>query len=73
MDLDNVALGHLVDSITEIHENSKMVGSIDENIEYVDFKDDEIKRFIAALWIDRYSSSREGFKNEVSKSVSDRI
>lgn len=73
MDAENVALGHLISSITEIHRNSRESGSIDGNIDFFDFSEEEIKDFVAALWLDRYTTSREGFKDEVSKSVSERI
>ena len=69
----NIALTHLLQSISDIHLESKSKGFIEDGIDYFDFDIEELKGLIAALWEDRYTNSRESFKDEVGKIITEKM
>jgi hypothetical protein len=69
-----VSFNHLLNSILQTHK-SKKEQKVDNitGVQYVDFSDSELTTLVQVLWTDRYTSSREEFKNAVSEVISKRI
>lgn len=70
---DNVALKHLLQAMEDIHTQSKEGLAEAQGIEVFEFSNEDLKEYIAALWIDRYTSSRVSFQDAVSKSVEQKL
>jgi hypothetical protein len=69
----NVAYNHLVDSVLRRHAEHKAEDSADVEDDYFEFTEDELKRIVEALWIDRYASERKTFKGAVGDVVSKKV
>jgi hypothetical protein len=69
-----VSFNHLLNSILQTHK-SKKDQNIDSvtGVQHVDYSDSELTTLVQVLWNDRYTSSREEFKNAVSEVISKRI
>ncbi len=70
MSEDTVAYQHLLSTMLKIHkENSENMESLQE-IDYVNFSEEEIKTLVEALWANRFSDSRSDFQDLVGQLVS---
>jgi len=65
---DSVAMTHLIDAALGLHNRNRDAAD-DESENFVDFSDEEIRSMIRALWVERYSSSRHSFKEQVGIAV----
>ena len=76
MESDNepVSFNHLLNSILQTHK-SKKEQKIDSvtGVQHVDFSESELTTLVQVLWNDRYTNSRQEFKNAVSEVISKRI
>lgn len=69
----NVAYNHLVDSVLRRHAEHKAEDSADVEDDYFEFTEDELRRLVEDLWIDRYASDRKTFKESVGDIVSKKV
>lgn len=69
----NVAYNHLVDSVLRRHAEHKAEDSADVEDDYFEFTEDELRRLVEALWIDRYAADRRTFKGSVGDIVSKKV
>ena len=73
MDQENLALNLLVDAVLEQHRSLRTAHEDDEEVDFVDFSDDDIVAMVKALWVDRYTTSRRKFEDSVSSFVSQKV
>lgn len=68
-----MAYNHLVDSVLRRHAEHKAEDSADVEDDYFEFTEDELRRLVEDLWIDRYASDRKTFKESVGDIVSKKV
>lgn len=69
MDQENRALNLLLDAVLEAHRSARHAHGEDDDVDFVDFSDDEIALMVKTLWVDRYATSRKPFEDTVSECV----
>jgi hypothetical protein len=71
---ESVSFNLLLNSILQTHKN-KREQQVDEitGVQFVDFSEEELTRLVQVLWNDRYTNSRDEFKNSVSEAIANRV
>jgi hypothetical protein len=69
----NVAYNHLIDAVLRRHAEQKVSDTPEEEDDYFEFTEEELRRIVESLWVDRYAIEKKTFKNTVGDIVRKKV